>query len=59
MQQVRVDGLDVGAIRLRDQDAALLERTVADEPLGDGLLPLHLFARVTINGPGRYLVVEK
>ena len=59
VQQVRVDGLDVGAIRLRDQDAALLERTGADEPLGDGLLPLHLFARVTINGPGRYLVVEK
>lgn len=59
VQQVRIDGLDVGAIRLRDQDAALLERTVADEPLGDGLLPLHLFARVTINGPGRYLVVEK
>ena len=30
-----------------------------DMALGDGLLPLHLFARVTINGPGRYLVVER
>ena len=59
VQQVRLDGLDVGTIRLNDQDAALLDSTAADAPLGDGLLPLHLFARVTINGPGRYLVVEK
>ena len=58
-QQVRVAGLDVGAIRLDDQEAALLESTVDDAALGDGLLPLHLFARVTINGPGRYLVIEK
>ena len=58
-RQVRVEGLDVGEIRLEDQDAALLERTVGDRPFGDGLLPLHLFARVTINGPDRYLIVQR
>jgi hypothetical protein len=25
----------------------------------DGLLPLHLFDRVTVDGPGRRLIVEK
>jgi Aspartyl protease len=59
VQQVRVAGLAVGTITLLDQDAALVESTADDAPLGDGLLPLHLFARVTINGPGRYLVVER
>jgi hypothetical protein len=59
VQHVRVSGLEVGTITLLDQDAALLERTAEDAPFGDGLLPLHLFARVTINGPGRYLVVER
>lgn len=59
VRQVRIGGLDVGAITLLDQDAALVESTMDDVPLGDGLLPLHLFARVTINGPGRYLVVER
>ncbi len=55
---VLVDELQVGAVRLRNQPAALIE---SDEPpgwLGDGLLPLHLFSRVTFDLPRGFLIVE-
>jgi predicted aspartyl protease len=58
VRRVMVDDLDVGAIRLRDQIAVIVSRPEADAPLGDGLLPLHLFARVTFDGTRKELIVE-
>lgn len=58
VRRVLLDELDVGEIRLRDQLATVVDAS-PDLDIADGLLPLHLFARVTINGPGRYLIVER
>lgn len=55
---VFLDELQVGEVWLKNQPAALIE---ADEPLaglGDGLLPLHLFSRVTFDLPRGVLIVE-
>jgi hypothetical protein len=52
-----VDELWVGETRLRDEPAILVDRRV--DALGDGLLPLHLFSRVTFNGPARYMVAGR
>jgi predicted aspartyl protease len=57
VRRVLIDRLDVGAIRLTDQFGVVVTRA-PESPLGDGLLPLHLFARVTFNGPGGYLAIE-
>jgi predicted aspartyl protease len=56
-RRVLVDKLSVGDVVLRDHNALLVPRDDAGA-LGDGLLPLHLFSRVTFNGPGGYVVVE-
>jgi predicted aspartyl protease len=57
VRRVLIDCLDVGKIRLKDQVGMIV--AAGDNSLrGDGLLPLHLFARVTFNGPGGYLAVE-
>ena len=56
VRRVVIDALDVGDIRLRNQTALIVDGS--DAALGDGLLPLHLFARVTFNGPQRLLIVE-
>lgn len=58
VRRILIDRLDVGAIRLTDQKGVLVVRAPDESPLGDGLLPLHLFARVTFNGPGGYLAIE-
>lgn len=51
--------LRVGALTLRNVPAVLVNRD-RSEPAGvDGLLPLHLFDRVTVDGPRRRLIVEK
>jgi hypothetical protein len=42
---------------VRDQVAIVLEGSSLDARLGDGLLPLHLFARVTFDGPEGALAV--
>lgn len=47
----------VGSILLKNQPAMIVPQA-RDARLGDGLLPLHVFGRVTFDGPGRYLVVE-
>lgn len=59
VRRVLLDEFDVGDIRLRDQTAVLVQRTDADAPDGDGLLPLHVFARVTFNAPQRYMTVQR
>jgi Aspartyl protease len=58
VRRVLVDDLRVGDVRLRDQHAVMLTADHDETALGDGLLPLHLFTRVTFNGPMQYLVVE-
>jgi predicted aspartyl protease len=51
--------LRVGALTLRDVPAVVAERDGSEPSEVDGLLPLHLFDRVTIDGPGKRLIVEK
>lgn len=48
--------LRVGPVGLTQQPAVLVAR--GPEESVDGLLPLHLFSRVTIDGPGRRMFVE-
>ena len=59
VRSVVVDDLDVGDVRLRNQWAVILDRGEPHAALGDGLLPLHWFERVTFNGPGRYLILQR
>jgi hypothetical protein len=47
--------LRIGAVVLRNPPAAMVD---AGQREADGLLPLHLFRRVTINAPERYIVLE-
>jgi hypothetical protein len=52
-----VRALRVGSTTLMDVAAMIVGREPGS-PLVDGLLPLHIFARVTFNGPGRQLFIE-
>lgn len=56
-RRIRIDSLDLGTVVLRDQPALLLPQGDAFGLLGDGLLPLHLFARVTFDATARVLIV--
>ena len=56
-RRIKLDELDLGALVLRDQSALLLSGAGAAGLLGDGLLPLHLFARVTFDAAARVLIV--
>lgn len=56
---VILDRLQVGRTILRDQSAALLRVEAAGPDRGDGLLPLHLFARVYFNNREAYVSVEE
>ena len=47
----------LGSTVLMDVAAVIVGRDCDATPL-DGLLPLHLFARVTFNGPERQLLIE-
>jgi len=55
-QRIRLDELDLGGLMLRNQPALLLPGE-ATGLLGDGLLPLHLFAQVTFDVAARVLIV--
>jgi hypothetical protein len=57
-RRVDVQVLMVGPTRLRTPTAMLVDSGEAGELMGDGLLPLHLFARVTFNAGQGYLIVE-
>lgn len=50
--------LRVGRTSLVNQPAASVSRPRLGADEGDGLLPLHLFARVSFNNRERYMVVE-
>ena len=59
VRRVLVNDLRLGEVTLRDQPAVVLSATAQTLSVADGLLPLHLFSRVTINGPARFMVVQK
>ena len=50
--------LRIGIATLQNVPAVLVYRDDADHSKVDGLLPLHLFERVTFDGPGRTLTIE-
>jgi predicted aspartyl protease len=59
VRRVLIDELRIGGIVLRDQPAVIVQPPGPAMAFGDGLLPLHVFGRVTFNGPARYLVIEE
>ena len=59
VRRVTLDRLQVGAVVLDESDALVMDDYDEGFPGSDGLLPLHLFSRVTFNGPEGYLTVEK
>lgn len=58
VEEIRVERLQVGPATWRDLPAVLLTRRQLTSSAGDGLLPLHLFTRVTLDGPGQVLIAE-
>lgn len=56
-RSARVDRFRVGASTFRSLAVVLLARANAPANYGDGLLPLHLFDRVTFDGPAGRLIV--
>jgi predicted aspartyl protease len=56
-RRVVVRAFRVGSTLLTDVAAVIVGRDCDATPL-DGLLPLHLFARVTFNGPEHQLLIE-
>ncbi len=58
VQPIRVSELRVGPTNFVDLPAVLIDRHGTPARDADGLLPLHLFRRVTFDGPRRWLSVE-
>ncbi len=56
-RQITLRELRLGDRILRDLPAVVLDRPDALPSEGDGLLPLHLFERVTFDGPARLLIL--
>ena len=59
VRMATVRELRVGSLTLRDVPAVVAERDRSEPVEVDGLLPLHLFDRVTVDGPGKRLILEK
>jgi hypothetical protein len=60
VRMATVRELRVGSLTLRDVPAVVVAKRDPSEPVEvDGLLPLHLFDRVTVDGPGKRLILEK
>jgi hypothetical protein len=56
-RRILLEELDLGSLVLRNQSALLLPEREATGLLGDGLFPLHLFARVTFDAAAQALIV--
>ena len=56
-RHVRLRELRIGDRTIRDVPAVTIERDCPRPAEGDGLLPLHLFERVTFDGPARLLIL--
>lgn len=59
VQLARMRELRVGGVMLRDVPAIVMGRDPSEPAEIDGLLPLHLFDRVTVDGPQKRLILEK
>ena len=59
VRMATVRELHVGSLLLRDVPAVVAERDRSEPVEVDGLLPLHLFDRVTVDGPGKRLILQK
>ena len=59
VRMATVRELRVGSQLLRDVPVVVAERDRSEPVEVDGLLPLHLFDRVTVDGPGKRLILEK
>lgn len=53
-----IDRLMIGSARLDHTDAIVIDNGARTGEMGDGLLPLHMFSRVTFNAREGYLIVE-
>ena len=58
VQRAALDSLVVGHVRLRNPPALVIDGGEPVEMMGDGLLPLHVFARVTFNVAEGDLIVH-
>lgn len=56
-RRVRIRELRLGDRTMRNVPAVAIERGDPHPAEGDGLLPLHLFERVTFDGPARLLIL--
>jgi predicted aspartyl protease len=54
----RMRELHVGSATLQNVGAVVVGRNASEPEEADGLLPLHLFDRVTFDGPNRVLILE-
>ncbi len=57
-RRVLVHGLPLGRLAREGLEGLLLDGAPPNEAMGDGLLPLSLFARVTFDGPAGEIVLE-
>jgi predicted aspartyl protease len=55
--RVQLSEIVIGETRLKHPFAVLVDNQEPAETMGDGLLPLHVFSRVTFNVAERYLIV--
>ena len=58
VRRVEIEGLMIGSARVRIPLAVILNSDEPVEMMGDGVLPLNGFSRVTFNVAERYLIVE-
>ncbi|HEX8027251.1 MAG TPA: aspartyl protease family protein [Vicinamibacterales bacterium] len=52
-----IDELRIGPSLFQDLPVVVIESSNSPASAGDGLLPLHIFGRVTFDGPGRRLIL--
>lgn len=57
-RRVQLDGLVVGETRLQNPFAVVVDSDESSDLMGDGLLPLHVFSRVTFDVAGGFLIVQ-
>jgi len=58
VRRVRVDTLRIGETRWQNPLVTVVDSDEFAALMGDGLLPLHVFSRVTFNVPEGYLLVQ-
>jgi len=54
----RMRELQIGTARIQNVAAVVVRRNPTEPEEADGLLPLHLFDKVTFDGPNRVLILE-